>query len=156
MKPAIIISTKDKAGMNIKAQLEKLKISIPVIEFEKEIIYAENIDKSNEAKYADFIIFASRHQSERKTASLCVHPIGNFHKAEFGGKDEKLCQTSSNLLKIFFQNLNKIARQEKLEGFEITLECTHHGPYVEKPCLFIEIGSSEKQWENEKAARVIA
>ncbi|PIN77976.1 hypothetical protein COV15_00840 [Candidatus Woesearchaeota archaeon CG10_big_fil_rev_8_21_14_0_10_34_12] len=153
MKFAVVVSKKDNAGMNIKSQLKKLKLNLEIIEFDKEIIYAESIDQETSA---DFIIFASRHQSEKKTCSLCVHPIGNFHKAEFGGKSETLCLTSSNLLKIFFQNLNKTASKEKLENYDLTMECTHHGPYVEKPCLFIEIGSSEEQWKDEKAGKVIA
>ena len=31
--------------------------------------------------------------------------------------------------------------------YKLTLECTHHGPLIEKPCVFIEIGSTETEWE---------
>ncbi len=43
-----------------------------------------------------------------------------------------------------------------LEDFEVTLECTHHGPYLEKPAMFIEIGSSLQQWQNKEAGKIIA
>ncbi|GAG48860.1 unnamed protein product, partial [marine sediment metagenome] len=36
------------------------------------------------------------------------------------------------------------------------LECTHHGPLIDKPCLFIEIGSTENEWTSRRAAFIIA
>jgi len=36
------------------------------------------------------------------------------------------------------------------------MEATHHGPTIEIPCCFIEIGSTKKQWNNELAGEVIA
>ena len=51
--------------------------------------------------------------------------------------------------------LNALKKSE-LKGFEVEIEATHHGPYLEKPCLFIEIGSSEKEWGDEKAGEIIA
>ena len=36
------------------------------------------------------------------------------------------------------------------------MEATHHGPLIEKPCLFIEIGSTEQEWKDRRAAFVIA
>jgi D-aminoacyl-tRNA deacylase len=41
-------------------------------------------------------------------------------------------------------------------GFDITLEATHHGPWVETPCLFAEIGSSEAEWQRTDAAALWA
>ena len=40
--------------------------------------------------------------------------------------------------------------------YEITLEATHHGPYVEKPAVFIEIGSTEKEWSGRENGEIIA
>jgi D-aminoacyl-tRNA deacylase len=39
----------------------------------------------------------------------------------------------------------------------LTLECTHHGPLLNKiPCLFIEIGTTQEQWQDKKAGEIIA
>jgi D-aminoacyl-tRNA deacylase len=38
----------------------------------------------------------------------------------------------------------------------VTLECTHHGPLIDLPCCFIEVGATEEEWNDEKATRVIA
>ena len=40
--------------------------------------------------------------------------------------------------------------------FQVSFETTHHGPYLKKPTLFIEIGSDKNNWENQRAAQVIA
>ena len=40
--------------------------------------------------------------------------------------------------------------------FELTLEVTHHGPWLEVPALFIEIGSTKETWPHEGAAELLA
>jgi len=36
------------------------------------------------------------------------------------------------------------------------MEQTHHGPFLSKPCVYIEIGSSEEQWQNQSAGEILA
>ena len=36
------------------------------------------------------------------------------------------------------------------------MECTHHGPYCNKPISYIEIGSSKKEWQIKEAGEIIA
>ncbi len=149
MKFAIVASKKDPAALNIIQNLKKLDCKLPIYFTEKEIIFAENI---NETINADFLIFASKHQSQKEIKTLSVHAIGNWNKAEFGGKAQTLCSTSSLILKNFFQTLNKTNNLD----YEVSLEVTHHGPFVKTPCLFIEIGSTKKQWQDKKAGEIIA
>ena len=41
--------------------------------------------------------------------------------------------------------------------FQITIEATHHGPTnLNKPCIFIEIGTTEKQWSDVELCSAIA
>jgi len=153
MKTAIIASKKDLAGLNIASFLEKedlSKYNSKLYLVEKESIYNENIDKEIEA---DQFIFATKHQSEKKVHSLSCHAPGNWGKAEAGGKDRKLCIAPAILLKNAFLELNKLAKNL---NHEVTLEVTHHGPYLEKPCFFIEIGSDEKNWQNKEAGKIIS
>jgi len=175
MRFAVLYSKKDLAGINIAEQFKKLFIpQIPIIELKKESIYSEDIDKLPELRNIDFIIFATRHQSAKKEHSLSLHAPGNWRgaisrrgdkskitsgiarKADYGGKPGKVCSTSAFVLKYLFQQLNKNAQQADLKDYNITLECTHHGPLIEKPCCFIEIGSSEQQWQDKKSGQIIA
>ena len=52
--------------------------------------------------------------------------------------------------------LRELKRRPPGCSFEVTYEVTHHGPYLETPTLFIEIGSSEATWGDRDAARAIA
>ena len=158
MRFAIAYSKKDSAGKNIVEQLKLIGFlpQMPIIELPHESIYSEDISvkKYPELKNIDFLIFATKHQSETKEPSLCLHAPGNWRGADFGGKNGKICKTSGLILKFLFQELNK--NSVGLKNYKVSLECTHHGPLIDISCCFIELGSSEKQWEDKEAAKVIA
>ena len=149
---AIITSKQDLAGINIAEELKKEnleKYNAKLYEIEEYSIDAEDIDKKIQA---DLFIFATKHESKSGIPSLSVHSLGNWGKAELGGKDSELCICPASYLKealIFLEKNNTI-------NYDIVQECTHHGPYIEKPCFFIEIGSVEEQWKNKEAGNMIA
>jgi D-aminoacyl-tRNA deacylase len=157
MRFAIIYSKKDRAGTNIVNQFKKLGFhpEIPILETKKETIYQEDIDKDPRLKNVDFLFFASKHESKDKKASICLHAPGNFRDAKFGGKPGKLCPTSTKILKYLFIQLYKNTSELK-EKYNIVMEATHHGPLINKPCCFIEQGATEKEWNDELAAKSIA
>ncbi|MBD3163678.1 hypothetical protein GF323_00590 [Candidatus Woesearchaeota archaeon] len=167
MQYAIIISEKDPAGINIREcllqlcpfkEINRLE-SHPAHKYRncriytigEESVRAENIDKKIEA---DLFIFATRHQSKQGIHSLSCHSPGNWSKADFGGQGSKLCIAPALKLKQAYLELKK--HQKSVQDHDITLECTHHGPYLEKPALYIEIGSTEEHWKNKKAGNIIA
>ena len=49
-----------------------------------------------------------------------------------------------------------ISEKFNLKEYKLTLECTHHGPLINKPGIFIEIGSTENEWKDRKAGFIIA
>ncbi len=169
MKAAIIVSEKDLAGMNIKENLIKEGFQETGEEFEnnavyglqtknneaalyttkKDSVYRENIDKEIDA---DMFIFATRHQSAAGIHSFTVHPIGNFGKADFGGKEKTLCFSPAYYIKTGFQLL----KEHNTLSHDVIQESTHHGPYLEKQAMFIEIGSSSDEWKNPKAGKIMA
>lgn len=146
----VAISRVNIASMAIYEALKELKPDTNFLMSDKGVL---EIDTSQQE--ANYIIVASTHKSKDERKTLSVHPTGNFAKAELGGKDKTLSKTSSHLFKKFFQELKKQAEQAELD-YEVTMEATHHGPYISRPSLFIEIGSSEKQWKDPEAAKVIA
>lgn len=150
----IVASKLDKAGINITTQLSQFG-NFHFYLVENEMIYDENLDKAKINQY-DFIIFASRHVSEKGGKTISIHAPGNWNKAQFGGKDGKVCKTSAQFQKQLFEKLNKTLEKFPLKGYELTLECTHHGPLIDKPCVFVEIGATEREWKDRKAAFVVA
>ncbi len=165
-KYLIIASKKDKAGINITTHLSQFRqnpvlssmANNPGFDFylvDDEIIYTKNLNLEKINQY-DFIIFASKHKSEKKEKTLCVHAPGNFRTAQLGGEVGKVSRTSAMFQKQIFEKLKTNADKHLLKDFKITLECTHHGPLIDKPCIFIEIGSTEHEWINRRAGFVLA
>ena len=119
-------------------------------------IYAERVDDEIREKLGiefDAIIVASKHRSAAEIRSLTVHPIGNWGKAEFGGRDRDVVLTEPHLMT---NALRILKRNNDLEDYTVSFEATHHGPYLTTPTFFIEIGSNEEEWENERAGEIIA
>ena len=154
----IVASKLDKAGINITTQMSQFNGSSGGFKFylvDKEIIYTENLDLEKINSY-DFIIFASKHKSESKEKTLSVHAPGNWRLAEFGGEKNKVSRSSSLFIKNIFEKLNENAEKFHLRDYKVTMEATHHGPLIDKPCLFIEIGSTETEWTDRVAGFVVA
>lgn len=153
-KYLIVISKKDIAGMSIGRSLLQFG-NFEMYLVEEEIIYDNNLDKNKINQY-DFIIFASRHESEKKEKTISIHAPGNFGEVKFGGSPNEVCKTSALFQKQLFKKLQENIEKFHIKKYKLTLECTHHGPLIEKPCIFVEIGSTEREWKDTKASFVIA
>lgn len=168
LKYAVITSLADPAGVNIKEKL------IASGEFEprggsfdggpvffhksgaaalytvaRDTVFAENIDR---AIGAEVFIFATRHEAAAAVPTLSAHAPGNFGAADFGGLGGRLCPAPAFLIKNALMGLNA----RKPAGYTVTMEATHHGPYLEKPAMFIEIGSAENQWRDGAAGLAVS
>lgn len=151
----IIASKKDKAGIGITTQLSQFG-KFDFYLRDEDIVEDKNLDLEKISNY-DFIIFASKHQSSKGDKSLTIHAPGNWNSADYGGVAGKVCPTSAQFMKQSFETLVEVAKEHNLDKkYALSLEVTHHGPLIEKPCMFIEIGSSEIEWGDRKAAFVIA
>jgi len=153
----IIASKSDRAGVNITSQLSKFG-EFNFYLLEKDILHQENFDFSKMDNY-DFIIFASKHSSSKKDKTISIHSAGNFKIAstEMGGVDENVCLSSALFNKQLFENLSDCMIEHELnEKYKLTLECTHHGPFIHKPCVFVEIGATEFEWEDRRAGFAVA
>ncbi len=53
------------------------------------------------------------------------------------------------------RNLDKNAKQKKTYH-KVCFEVTHHGPFLNIPTLFIEVGSTIKEWKKQKPAKIVA
>ncbi len=165
----IVVSKKNTADLNIKQRLlenfsfketEKSFDNEPIYSFkdfelltiDKEPLNADHLALHN----SDFFIFASRHSSKAGIPALTCHPIGCWGQGTLGGKTKKLVKSSAFLLRNYFLSLLEKKEKFSLKDYEIETETTHHGPYLDTPCIFVELGSEEKSWKNEKGALAIA
>jgi len=109
-----------------------------------------------EEKYQyDGFVFLSKHAAESRVLALTCHSTGNFSIAKFGGNDRQVAIPYPALQKSYLQNLWK--KKDQFSEFQITIEATHHGPSgLNKPALFIEIGTTEKQWNDIELCNSVA
>jgi D-aminoacyl-tRNA deacylase len=107
-------------------------------------------------KDAEMAIVLSPHRSETGKPCLTTHTSGNWcNKADFGGSPSTLSFANASFMKNFLLNATELNKKAGL-GFEVCYEADHHGPTVDVPCTFVEVGSSEKEWNDLKACSVVA
>lgn len=100
----------------------------------------------------ELLVFASRHAGDTGPL-LTAHATGNFGSAEYGGHEGSLARAAPNALSVVRAALETHAP----EGYDVGVECTHHGPSVVGcPSLFVEVGSEETQWRDPRGARAVA
>ena len=100
----------------------------------------------------EFVAFLSRHAGETGPL-LTAHFTGNFGPAEYGGEPGELSRACPNVQRAVVEAFDRHAP----DGYEVGIECTHHGPSdVGAPSLFVELGSSESEWEDPDGARAVA
>jgi D-aminoacyl-tRNA deacylase len=173
----IIASSEDPASINIKNSLleqtswdktniflknevyhhKEMKniviLTIPDSKITHENIVAEV--KQNLGLEAKQAIFISRHTSKTGEPTLTVHPLGNYGLAEFGGKSNTLSFSSPKIMTQLLRILKKNAKEKKLYH-KVCFEVTHHGPYMTIPAVFIEVGSTEEEWNKKLPAKIVA
>ncbi len=154
----ILNSDIDPAGRNIRRAIDTLieqngREAFPlfdgnVVTFHTINERIVNADRSALNPDADLIIVVSRHSSVNPVPVLTVHPPGNFGEGLLGGNDFELGRTSPAWMKAILQNHTKFVP----EGYRVSYEITHHGPTdFPAPTLFVEVGSTEKEWNDETA-----
>jgi D-aminoacyl-tRNA deacylase len=175
--PAMILlvaSSKDIAGVNIarhilnqypftktneafqenpvySAEINGKKVRF--VTLKEETINAQNLP--NHFADLDLVVFISRHSSASGIPTLSVHTPGNFGAAELGGLPRKVSVSPAAAMRDALRALMHFKEEMKLD-YEVSYECTHHGPSLNVPAMFVELGSSEKQWNDLEAAEAVA
>jgi len=118
-------------------------------------IYHDDLDKEAEmfGVKVDEVVVMSKHAAASGRPALTAHPIGNYHANEHGGKVQKLVRSNPALMT---DALRRIVATNDMDDTQTCFEVTHHGPYLEKPTFYIEVGSEQTHWENKHAAEILA
>jgi D-aminoacyl-tRNA deacylase len=159
----IIHSSSDIAGSGIRSAMDRLLAHPPgggwpltnahhltFRTWDDRIIHAPNSVTSPDA---GLVIFLARHASVNPVRVLTVHPGGNFGKAELGGNDRELGLSAPAWMRAVLRNHQKFAP----EGYRVSYEITHHGPTaIHVPFFFVEVGSTETEWQDKDAVQSAA
>jgi D-aminoacyl-tRNA deacylase len=166
----IVTSQRDPAGRNLYRALMKTpgfreegefegrsvgkRGDIWLIATEKDQTLASHLDDHFDP---DYYVFATRHRSQRGGRTLTVHVPGNpTPRAEVGGRPRELAHCNADAMKTALLSLKAFQEAEGLD-YSVSLEATHHGPTeLEKPVLFVEVGSGEEEWNDPRAVSAVA
>ena len=169
----IVASRKDVASLNIREQiLKNYSFKKTADTFQEEPLYTAEVAGKNmklatlqaETNYSqnitenfnpELLIYISRHSSLSGTPTLSVHTPGNFGKAELGGIPRRISISPANAMRDALKAMMQFKTENSLE-YEVSYECTHHGPSLDVPAMFVELGSSPTQWGDSKAAEAVA
>ncbi len=166
--PTVVVCKRDPASMLIGKILtekwfkptEKFFGNYRVFEYgntdliiiETEHIYAQWLP---ERYPSDFYIFASRHAAKSKIPTLTVHTTGNWGDALYGGAPKTLSLAPAQHMLSALEKLQEMKEKKGLD-YQVSYEVTHHGPTLDVPVMFVELGSSEEQWSDKDAAEAVA
>jgi D-aminoacyl-tRNA deacylase len=169
----LVHSARDVAGVNIaKRILECYTFSKTKEVYQENPVYTAEIngkkvsfltlkEEAVNAQYlpegfpnAQLIVFISRHSSQSGKPTLSVHTTGNFGEAGLGGLPRTLSVAPAVAMQTALKALYRL-RQEMNLNYEVSYECTHHGPSLNVPVMFVELGSSELQWNDSTAAQAV-
>lgn len=161
MKISLVSSRQDPGGSTIHRALSGL-LSEPHQPYALEkhelfhyyvkdrLIYQDTIDREMDS---DLIIFLSRHSSVNPVPVLTVHVTGNITTADFGGSERVLAPAAPGWMQAILRGLHA----RKPQGYRVAYEVTHHGPSdLATPSLFVEVGSTEREWRDETAGMAVA
>jgi len=170
-KPVILTTKQNICGINIRKALldnwdfvetNEVFDGTPIYQYkhirlvfsEKDVINANHCDKLD----ADLLLYGSRHKSEANKPSLLTHVTGNLSEDNsHGGNPLELAYASSQAVRESYLGLLKEKESLGLIDFDVTVEATHHGPTsMQTPLIFVEVGSTETEYQNEKAILAVA
>ncbi len=157
-KVSLLYSLKDPAGRNMASEIsermgEQFNLgdkSIELISFEREILYVKSCDELGVSDF-DYVVALSRHSGTPHRPILTAHVPGNFGQARYGGEHFKLGIAIPSLMKEYL-----LAASKKVAGtgYSVGFEPTHHGPTIEKPLAFLEIGCDETAWNDPDGIKI--
>jgi D-aminoacyl-tRNA deacylase len=161
MHIAFLHSSLDPAGRNLARRMGELlaerddwplcrAASLSFHETGGRLIHAEGADRG---LGAGILVFLSRHSSTHPVPALTVHVTGNFGDPVFGGESRTLAPAAPAMMHAVLRGLARHAPP----GYRASYEATHHGPTaLSIPSLFVEIGSTETEWNDPAAADAAA
>ena len=156
----IVVAKANAASVNIGKVLKKKypDVDAEIFEIEEDVLDLDKYEKDFQKLKPEIIMVASSHRSEAGVPMLNCHTTGNWSADNSrGGKPKTLSIAPALYIRagiLEFQRLKSMRRQ--LSSYEVGLEVTHHSPTIDFPVMFVEVGSSEKQWNDIAACEAAA
>tara|TARA_B100000927_G_C16470806_1_gene471453 strand:- start:2525 stop:3487 length:963 start_codon:yes stop_codon:yes gene_type:complete len=183
MVTLLLCSLSDEASVNLRNALQEntrwsdeesfghgdvlrsLHSDVHLLSIDQIHVNADAIDKTHEKELGcnvDEVLVLSRHVSSTDTPAITLHAIGlpgatpEGERGRAGGLNGNLVPPSPRFATIFREMVVEARKRNLDDHFDLTLEATHHGPILEAPTLYLEIGSTKEDWSREDALKLWA
>jgi len=143
--PVVLYTSKNTASRNIAEEFGKICPK----ELELVDTAAESVLDVPTDFDTDYLVVLSSHKSKTAGSMITAHFPGNWGGAGLGGEPNTLNIAYGSRIKEFIKSTYG-------KGWPVFMEADHHGPTIDKPIIFVEIGSTEKEWIDKKAAKIVA
>lgn len=121
---------------DIKGMKHYVSGKIGMLELDEGLVYSDWLDDLG----TDYIVFISRHSSAKGVISFTAHAEGNWNdKSDLGGRPHALGMASPGLMLSFLRPMKKFSG-----NIGVVYEATHHGPLLNTPSCFVELGPDAK------------
>ena len=163
-----VTSKRDIAGQNIIFKLRELVglgppgkgnerfdlsgMECMLIDVDVDIVH---VGRMAEEYRPSLVIHLSRHSSAAGIPTLSVHVSGNISDADMGGEPKTISVAPAMAMLAALKEL-QLQREAMNLDFNVCYEATHHGPSLDVPSMFIEIGSNAERWRREDAGQAVA
>lgn len=166
MRPLLVLSRQDPVGLLLLGLLERHSfrplgeglyedgMGVRLLALSGSPLYLEALEEGQLGDATD-IIFLHKHSSESGLPVFTVHQPGNFTaEARLGGRPREVALVNPTLFAMLLRALHRLSQRER--GLPVVLEATHHGPTsLPRPALFVELGSTPKQWGDVRLAELL-
>lgn len=126
--------------------LYRYRDSVLAIIGEKHLFWngIEDLERISGLRFDD-VVFLSRHSSAADIRSVTVHPTGNYGQADLGGKPGTLTPANPPMMSSYLIYLKEFMKNPSIQ---VTFEATHHGPSIDRPNFYFEIGTTRNEWND--------
>lgn len=154
----VVISETNPASKNIGDILRERGLRARFFEVRAGVLDLDKYEHAFRKLRPELIIVASSHKSEAGVPMLTCHTTGNWtDDKSHGGNPRKLSIAPALYLRMGILEFLRLKEENpKLKNYEVGLEATHHSPTIDFPVIFVEVGSSEKQWNDPEACKAAA
>ena len=156
----IVIAKGNVVSARIGKLLKEKHKEIPpsqYFEIKDNVLDLDKYEKDFQKLKPELIIVPSTHKSEAGVPMLNAHSTGNWASADLGGKQRTLAIAPALYVRAGVREFQRLRYERKsLQKYEVGMEVTHHSPTIPFPVVFIEVGSSEKEWSDSAACEAAA
>ncbi len=143
--PIVLYTSKNTASRNIAEEFSRIcPKGIEFVETGAESVLEVPTDFD-----ADYLVVLSSHKSATAGRMITAHFPGNWGEAGLGGDPRRLNTAYGSKIKEFIKAVHG-------RGWPVFIEADHHGPTIDKPIIFVEIGSTKNEWDSREAAKIVA